>query len=146
MISLLNATFDEFNSQDPIAPELGVLDLSGNSLNRAPKRKYSLGAAYNWELAELGNVTARVDYSWTGKQYYRAYNLDRDAQPDYHFTNARIRWESIDARWRVDVWGANLEDKDVIANIAVAAASLGSVPEVNVMAPRTYGLTIGYEF
>lgn len=143
-VGWLDATFNSFDTADPVAPQLGVQALSGNHLSRSPEWKYNLGGAYSWKLGRLGSISARVDYSWLAKQYYRVYNLKRDEQPAYHVTNARVWWESGDARWRVDVWGANLENDDALANMVVAASTLGNTPVVNLMPPRTYGLTLGY--
>lgn len=146
VVGWLDATFDKFDTEDPTAPLLGTQDLSGNYLNRSPEWKYSIGGEYTWWLGDLGSVAARVDYSYTAKQYYRVFNLDRDEQESYSMTNAQLRWSSADERWQVDVWGSNLGDEEVFANITVGSALLGSPPYTTLMPPRTYGVTLGYGF
>ncbi len=145
VVSWLDATYEKYDTADSVFPLLGVQDLSGNQLNRSPEWSFNVGAEYSWSLGDAGELTARVDFAWKDDQYYRAYNLDRDRQEAYHRTDARLSWSNKNQAWSMDFWVKNIEDEEVVTNIVVSAASLGSTPSGNISPPRTFGLTVGYE-
>ena len=142
-----NTEYDEYSSQDPTRPSLGVLDLSGNQLTRSPKLKLHLGLQYNHLLGNnLGEIIARLDYSWVDKQYYRPFNLETDKQDSYHRTNATVQWGSINSRWNAELYVRNIEDADVQSNLLVASAALGFGHYGSYLDPRTYGIKVQYSF
>lgn len=140
-----NAEYDEFLTEDPLNPELGLQDMNGNSLPYSPELKFYLGAQYDWQI-KMGSVSARVDYSWTDSYFFRAYNLDSDTTDSFHRTNARLAWTSNDTRWYVSLYGKNLENEDVRSYQTAAASILGNVTNARYFAPRTYGVQARYSF
>jgi len=46
----------------------------------------------------------------------------------------------------VDVWGRNLTDKFVISNNIITAPLFSSVRVGSMAPPKTYGVTVGYQF
>lgn len=139
------AEYEEFLTEDPLNPGLGLQDLDGNSLPYSPELKFYLGAQYNWQLS-IGSVSARLDYSWSDSYFLRAYNLDSDTTDSFHRTNARLAWTSNEETWSVSLYARNLEDEDVRSYQTAAASILGNVTNARYFAPRTYGLQAKYSF
>ena len=144
-----SAEYDEFDSEDPSnAALLGVVqDLAGNQLTRSPELKANLGLQYKRSLgAGLGEITARLDYSWVDEQYYRAFNLETDRQGSYHRTNATLQWDSSNTHWQAELYVRNLEDDDIQSNLVVGGPGLGFARYGSYFDPRTYGLKVNYSF
>lgn len=144
--SWLDAELDGFVTVDDIFPALGPQDLSGNRPNRAPEFTFSLGAQYTFPIGDFGTLTPRVDYYWQDDTYLRPQNLERDKQDAYHRTNARITWLSVDSRWSAEAFVNNIEDDDVVQNLALGSASLGYPNNVTIFPPRMYGLRLMFSY
>jgi iron complex outermembrane recepter protein len=144
--SYQKSEYDEFTSLDVSNAALGVQDLSGNQLNRSPKWKAYIGAQYEWGLGEYGSLSVRADYNWTDEQFYQIFNQASDKLPKYHRINARISWESNDGQWSADFYAKNIENDDVRSNGVKYAPTFDSVRTFEFFAPRTYGVTLNYNF
>jgi iron complex outermembrane receptor protein len=146
-ISYLNAEYDEFSNVDDINLQLGLQDLSGNRLPRAPEWKVKLGLQYDWVL-DLGRIFARIDSVWVDEQFSSAFNRpDRDFMDSYNRTNAQLNWESHDDLWQASLYVQNLEDDDVISNRTDGDPNYQPVPiHVHYFSPRTYGLQVTRHF
>lgn len=140
--SYLSAEYEDFLTEVPVDPLAGLQDLSGNTLPRAPEFTLNLGAQYTWTLNNAGSVRARANVSWVDEQYYRAFNLERDKEDSYTRTDLNLAWTSSDESWVVDAFVKNLEDENVVNNLIVAAATLGSMPLASFSPPRTYGMSV----
>ena len=129
----LDAEFDKF--------EAGVTaDNSGNTLPRAPKRKFNLGLQYTWPVANLGEAFVRVDWTDQSKIYFEASNTPLEVQGGYDLLDARAALRSPDGTWEVALWGKNLGD-DLVKTHVVAFGPFRQ--ELNTyQAPRTYGMTV----
>ncbi len=145
--SYLNATYDEFQNLDAIFPALGVQDLSGNTVPYAPEFKVYLGGQYEWSLGSNGRMLARLDYSWSDEYYTSGFNRkagpgiqgNGDFTPSFDNVNARLQWESNDARWAAEVFARNLLDD---ANLTSSLVSNANSTYVEYLPPRTYGLQV----
>jgi iron complex outermembrane recepter protein len=145
-LTWLDAELQDYVTIDDTMPELGPQDLSGNRPNRAPKYTVSIGAQYTFGLGEFGTLTPRVDYYWQDDVYLRPQNLDRDRQSAYHRTNARLTWEGADGRWSAQAFVENIEDDDVVQNLALGSGSFGYPNNVTLFPPRMYGLRLGWSY
>jgi iron complex outermembrane receptor protein len=143
-VAYLDATFDKFSELDTLRPLLGVLDLHGNSLPRAPKWQTDLGAQYDFPLGNGDVLSARYDFSWWSKAYYTEFNTGYASTPGYTISNARIAYEAGDGRWQVAVYGKNLFDQAVLTNVTVSAVNGGTL--ISYGAPRTFGVQLKYNF
>jgi iron complex outermembrane recepter protein len=144
--SWLDAELEGYVTIDDTQPQLGPQDLSGNRPNRAPEYSFSFGAQYTFNLGELGTLTPRVDYFWQDEVFLRPQNLERDRQSSYHRTNARLTWDSGDGRWNAQAFVENIEDDDVVQNLALGSGSFGYPNNVNLFPPRMYGLRLGWSY
>jgi len=141
-----NAEFTDYYDSDPQDAAAGLLDLSGNALPRSPDSTVNLGATYSWDF-NAGSVTASVNYYWSDSVYFSAYNRDDgDYQDSYHRTDARIIFNSADDSWYVAVAAKNLEDDEIASQLSLREPTLGGVDTVQWMPPRTYNVSLGYNF
>ena len=145
-LTWLDAELDGYVTIDDIFPALGPQDLSGNRSNRAPESSFSIGVQYAFSLGEYGTLTPRVDYYWQDDTYLRPQNLDRDKQDAYHRTNARLTWDSLDGRWSMQAFVDNIEDDDIVQNLALGSGSLGYPNNVTLYPPRMYGLRMSWSY
>lgn len=145
-VSYLNTEYDEFDTSDFANPGLGVQDLSGNSLVRAPEWKLYLGLQYEWELGATGQLVARLDTSWTDRQYASAFNRPRDVMDSYGRSNALLQWNSENRSWQAALYVQNLEDEDALVSIDHTGPAVGFGAFGQYLPPRTYGVRITRQF
>lgn len=114
----------------------------GNELANAPNFGASFGA--NWEMIEMdaGSVNLHVDGHYSSRQWFELQNY-LDQEP-YTIINGSLSFESSDAKWQVSIWGKNIFNQFYyttrldVSNFGFIANHLG--------APRTYGVSLDYEF
>jgi iron complex outermembrane receptor protein len=145
-LTWLDAELQDYVTIDDIFPQLGPQDLSGNRPNRAPEFSVGIGAQYSFALGGYGTLTPRIDYYWQDDTYLRPQNLERDQQDAYHRSSARLTWDSADRRWSAQAFVDNIEDDDVVQNLALGSGSLGYPNNVTLYPPRMYGLRLGWSY
>jgi iron complex outermembrane receptor protein len=130
-------------------PVTKLCNFEGNRLNQTPPYAVNLGAEYRFETS-VGSITPRVDTYFSGKVDFLPDNYVTSRQKDYHMTNLRVTWQSLNGRYRVDAFVNNLEDKNVISNDGLQSITLGQQvlePDNFVYyPPRTYGVRVGVNF
>ena len=91
-----------------------------------------------------------MDANFYGKQYFDAFNTERDAQSAYGIMNARFTFESSAKRgFGADVWIKNLTNRQYLSyalnqndlDTGVLGFDYALVGE-----PRTYGADLTYRF
>jgi iron complex outermembrane receptor protein len=139
----LDAEFDEyiFDEGPP------VVDLAGDTLNRAPEYTVALTGQYDWGLGNRGSLTARTDFYWQDEVYYRVQNIDRHRADDFFVWDARLIWTSADSRFTVDGFIKNITDEDNQRGLTVSdGLSTGNNSFISYYPPRTYGIRVGWNF
>ena len=122
----------------------------GNHLIQAPDYSASLDA--DWRFAHLaaGDLRLFVDGNYYGKQYFDAFNTERDAQVAYGVANARLSFESTGKRsYAVGAWIKNLTNRQYLAyalNQKDADTGLLGFDYALVGEPRTYGVDATVRF
>jgi iron complex outermembrane receptor protein len=133
-----------FLSQDvTLGPGADPIDLDGLRMNRAPRISYSLAAEYTLDLGDWGTLTPRVDYYFRDEVSMRQYGNPVDVQDDYHRTDLRLRYETFNQRYSLELYVKNLEDNEVFGNLEVkddVERHLYYEP------PRLYGVRFGFRF
>lgn len=150
-LGLLDATFDSF-----IGGGANGSDASGNQLPNAPKVAASLSLQYYQEVAALSSsIMYRVDYNYTGEQYFLVNNddgytvpstgetVDFDKAESFSMVNARISLLTDSGDWEVSLWGRNLTDSDHLTNSfkEFFGGIIGAYAK-----PRTFGIEAKYNF
>src|SRR4029453_363243 len=70
----LDAQFGRLSSIDPIYPERGEQDLTGNNLPQAPEWQFGVSGEYSFPIAGTLEITARADYKWQNEIYFDLFN------------------------------------------------------------------------
>jgi iron complex outermembrane receptor protein len=144
---------------DPKYEQYEFIDENGNTLdladearfNGVSKLNYNLAAQYSVGLGSLGELTARVDWSWRDKKYWTP--LDRTAPfneqiaaDSYGKLGARLILDEVrlrDVNLRFELWGENLLDEE----IRTAGNDFGTlgIGTVNYGRMRTVGINVTAE-
>lgn len=148
-LGYLDATYTELLITTPG----GIVDLSGNRLNRAPEWAGSLGATYYLPVPDsFGEVFLRGDFSYKGAQFFRPNNVvPDDRTDDYTNVDLRLFWKDPNRIFTVELFATNLFDTTQEVNIL---RGLGPTDEpggggqelVAYAPPRQYGVRVGVEF
>ncbi len=145
----MDPAYDELVSVDNIYPELGVLDLSGNQLVRAPKWQLNLSGQYETPITDDMNAVLRVDYQWQDRIYFSFFNHDLNSQDSYGLLNLSAGIETDDGVWALTAFAHNVfDEKYIVDSGSLPAETPGSEPtrRGNVGAPRMYGISLAYKF
>ena len=79
----LDAKFGRFTSIDPIYPERGEQDLTGNRLPQAPDWQFGISGEYSLPISSTLEITARADYKWQSEIYFDLFNNPLNTQDTY---------------------------------------------------------------
>jgi len=119
-----------------------------NTLPFTPEWQGNLGLGYDFRLGNDAFVlTPRIDYSITREQYFDAANTVETAQlEDVSLLNASLTLASGSGSWQATAGVNNLTDElyPVAGNSSLTTAS--GYAEIIYSRPRTYFLTLSYDF
>jgi iron complex outermembrane recepter protein len=122
----------------------------GNQLIQAPD--YDASIDTNWRVAQLsaGDLHLLLSANFYGKQYFDAFNTERDAQGAYGVVNARLSFESTGRQgYTIGAWIKNLANRQYLAYaLNQKDADTGAIgfDYALVGEPRTYGVDLTYRF
>lgn len=133
------ATFLDTEYQDFV--DSNGLDNSGNKLQRTPEYQFNVGAELTTDfLAHEDALTTRVSYSHQGKLFWLPDNFQQEDA--FGLLDARVTFAPEDQNYSISLWGKNLTDElyrtNIIAFFGDEVSTLG--------APRTWGISLGYDF
>ncbi len=120
--------------------------LDGNQLPSAPEFSVNLGATYSWFLDNDLVVTAGVNYYWQDEFFTRVFNEVNDQVESWEVWNATVNLTSADRRWYAELWGRNLADDDAVTGQYLGDQIVGLATNQFLLEPRSYGVTLGYNF
>lgn len=156
-LAYLDSEFSDFTTVDPNDPVIRtsplpaaqlIQDLSGNATRNAPK--WALTArteidfpAFSATLPGEGMLTLSGDINYRSRTYLTEYNnIYESAKPRTVF-NAELTYRTAGGI-TLSAWGKNLTDK-FFRSASVFLNAVGQ-REVTYFPPRTYGVTVGYDF
>jgi iron complex outermembrane receptor protein len=118
--ALLHARYEDFHDRDPANPDVGVQNLAGHELNRAPDYTVNVGIENEWKLpAEwLGPLRARVEWFKTDDVVYRPYGGKDDQQDGYSLWNAFVSVANASGSAGLRFFGKNLGGTEYFSMIA----------------------------
>jgi iron complex outermembrane receptor protein len=143
-LSLLHSEYKDFVSADPARAGLGPINLAGNKLTQSPKYTLNLSADYTVRSA-IGDFNLRGETRFVGKTYFTQYNLDHTAQPSYSLFNAFLNWKGENGL-TAGAFIRNIGNKRIISSALVGSGLVGFPFVGTFEPPRTYGVTLGYQF
>ena len=122
----------------------------GNRLIQAPDYNASLDLDWRAVHFAAGDLHLMGDANFYGKQYFDAFNTERDAQGAYGIANARVAFESTGKRgFVIGAWIKNLTNRQYLAYALnqkdLDTGALG-FDYALVGEPRTYGADVTYRF
>ena len=139
-VSYVHSRVDgSFLAPDPFGH---IVDLKGEAFPATPEWQIIGDADYSFPVSGTlaafvgGGVTYR---SSTNAAFGLAPALDIDA---YALVDLRAGVETLDGRWRVQVWGKNVSNRYYAVNIAHVSDTIG----VTTGMPATYGVTLSSRF
>jgi iron complex outermembrane receptor protein len=141
--ALNHARYTSYLTTEPVYASLGEQDLDGNALIQAPDFSMNLGAQYRWPMFG-GRLTLRGEYYYSSTVYFTPFN--RENQPSYDLMNAFLTFEDGSGHWRVSAFVRNLENDKVLAYASPLSSLVGFTRSSFLKPPRTYGVTVGYQF
>ena len=142
--SYLDAKFTRFvNQEDPFL-ELGLQDLSGNFLPRAPRHTLNVYADVGLGTLAGYRLQARADVNYTSRMYFSEFNRRSVSQGPVATENLSLRWDNDKIYGSLFV--RNLTDERVLNNSTITAQILGYIPLVNLNLPRQFGAELGVRF
>ncbi|MCT2532099.1 TonB-dependent receptor [SAR92 clade bacterium H231] len=142
-IAYLDATFDKYEGASD--PEFGIVDASGNQNPISPEWTFNLAIDYERELSNVGSLVANLNYDYKDR-FFSGGNLTNHpdgVSPSLGRLGGRIGFRSNEGQWGVFLWGKNLTDED--KPIERSVLGFGGNKERYVV-PRTYGLSVNYQF
>ncbi len=119
------------------------VDVVGNKAPFAPDLTMNAMIRYDFEVSSTLGAAVQFDGSYSDDFYLNVANTPWGKEDGYEKINARIELYSADDRWRVALWGRNLTDS--VPRMALYNDGLDNFWE-DYGAPRTYGVTLGYDF
>jgi outer membrane receptor protein involved in Fe transport len=121
-------------------------ELQGNELPNAPEYSVNLGIGYAWPLKNGMSLEANTNYYWQDEFYTRIFNAPNDKVDSWEVWNATLTLFSADRAWFVGLWGMNLMNDDYITGQSLGDQNVGLAQNQFLLEPRTYGLSVGYNF
>ncbi|MDP1555436.1 MAG: TonB-dependent receptor, partial [Hyphomonas sp.] len=119
-------------------------DLDGKSLPGAPESTFNVGVEYTWDPGSFGawGLTGRVDYYRQSDSFSRVWNTARDKLSSWDNLNASVALFNDDNGVRVELFGKNITDEQVITGAYLTDDSSGLFTNIFLTEPRTYGVSV----
>jgi iron complex outermembrane receptor protein len=135
-LAWLDAEYDEFITR-------GVNVADSQRFTNAPEFSGAVNVEYRTDLANRGNLAARVGYTYQSEVYPTTDLSEAIKQEGYGLLNASVIWKVSDA-WTFSLHGSNLADKEY-------RTTGYNIPALGILTgfygpPRQYSLTARYDF
>ena len=142
-LAWLDAKYDEFLTYTTTRPPVLVDVADSQYFTNAPEFSGAINVEYRTDLANGGNLSARVGYSYQSEVWPTTDLSPAIKQDGYGLVNAGVIWKVNDA-WSLSLQGTNLADEEYRTtgyNIAAYGVLTGFYGP-----PRQYSLTARYDF
>jgi len=139
-VGYLHAKFTDFQ----LAAGSINVQLAGNRPPQAPRASVNLGYQHTFDLPNGGNLVPRVQSHYESVSFLTVYNYPDDRQAGYTRSDAMLTYNSADAKWNVEAYGRNLENRAVLIN--AQENGLWGTYNYQFGTPRTYGLQATYHW
>ena len=142
-LAWLDAKYDEFLTYTTTRPPVLVDVADSQYFTNAPEFSGAINVEYRTDLANGGNLSARVGYSYQSEVWPTTDLSPLIKQDGYGLVSAGVIWK-IDDAWRLPLQGTHLADEEYRTtgyNIAAYGVLTGFYGP-----PRQYSLTARYDF
>jgi iron complex outermembrane receptor protein len=142
----LQAEFEHIASIDPIYPERGEQDLTGNRLPQAPRWQAGVSGEYSFPISSALEITARADYKWQSEIYFDLFNNPLNTQGSYGLLNTSVAIGTLDGSWSLTAFVRNAFDERYVSSSLTSASDTVPARVGQLGAPSQYGVTLSYRF
>ncbi|MFT5351535.1 MAG: iron complex outermembrane receptor protein [Planctomycetota bacterium] len=119
-----------------IARAAALTDVKGNDLAKAPSVTADLSLRYEHTVADMGDFTGTLQFTYRGKFNQRIFNNPTtDKVPGYETVNAIISFDALSEKWGADLLAMNIFNKDGINARFTDVFGVGSTSD-ELIAPR----------
>jgi iron complex outermembrane receptor protein len=144
-VGRLDAKFRNYATVNPLdLPNAVISDLSGNVLPNAPKWTLRLAGHYDAQLGNGATLSFNAGMSYKSKFYFSTFEEERLSQDALTLFDANIRYTAPDDQFFANLWTKNLGDEDYYHVIFLNSTSRQLIGQMG--DPRTYGVTVGFNF
>ncbi len=132
-------------ADDPATPTCDI-DLAGNPMRNTPDWAGNLYMEYDlpFEASDGGTFTLQGDVSYKSRVYFTEFQREIESSAAYALFGTALRFESGDGQITASAWVRNLFD--VERKSSTFALATGRLIGATYLPPRTYGVSVGYEF
>ncbi len=111
-----------------------------------PRLTYSLSASYDFPPMDLGELSARLDYSYQSRNQGSPENNANLLQPPFALLNGRVSLYMPDHGLELALWGKNILDREYFySGVNFARNGIGFIGR-SYGAPRQVGVELTYRF
>jgi len=135
-IGLLDTEFTDY-------PTSATTSNDGNRIQYAPELNASAAIQYVMPVFATVDLVFRAEYTYKSDFFINPSNDEESRVPSVDLINGRLGLRSQDGKWDVYLWGKNLADEDYLIS------RQSNTPQVvggSYGVPRTYGLSVSYNF
>ncbi len=148
----LDATFTKLLTVNPLFPDEGEQDMSGNQLTRSPEWQLNVSGIYTMPVNEEWQAVLRADYFWQDHIFFDFFNNDKVAENAYGLLNFSASLETMDGRWQLTAFARNAFNKRYklttyagLVNVQDGGPQRSEV--VGLLGePQMYGISLAYNF
>lgn len=147
IISAVNSNLLIAGCPDGQASCSGIpVNVEGNELPNAPEFSVYAAVSYSWFLDNGMRLDASTSYYWQDEFYTRIYNTQDDLLDEWDVWNASTVLSAADESWYGELWVRNIMDDDHWTGQYLQDQAVGLYRTLQLLEPRTYGVTLGYNF
>ena len=146
ILSYLDATYDDYEAENPGIPGLPLEDLSGNRLVSAPEYTATAMGTQEFSAGDIGMIELHAEIIWTDEQYFTAFNSEVNSLDAMTLINARATYRPNEGGWYAALWGKNLTDEDEVSTSTTQNQVAGFTVFGYLRDLRSYGLEVGVNF
>jgi outer membrane receptor protein involved in Fe transport len=122
------------------------VDLEGNRLPNAPEYSVNAAVAYALPLSNGWTLDLATLYYYQDEFYARIFNTVNDTIESWDVWNASARLSGPGLGWYAEAWVRNIQDEDHRTGQFLQDPAVGLYTTVQLLEPRTYGVTLGFRF
>lgn len=114
----------ELTEVDEDAAAAGFVE--GTQPSKTPEYSFVASGEYTVNLANGGQLSARLDYSWVDDFYHQRNEDPLSFQESYEVLNARLSFVDAAERFELALFGTNLSDEDYFNTIVVGSTRIAT--------------------
>lgn len=139
-VGYVDATYGDFEACD------NSDDCSDNKLPGAATWTVNAGISLDMPLSDTWDLIAGLDYAYRDSMFTTARNLEELKLDGSHLVNAQFGVLSDELGIEVMIWAKNLMDNDYFVRLQDQGTSELSISGEVMGPPRTYGVSLTYQF